>query len=269
MSRTQKRPLRVIGFALILLILPVALSETVRGQVALKLSPLFSTVQAMKATFFYDAKYREQERQIAYLREENFHLSQSPLDEDKDASLARVIFRAFASWNDFFWIDMGSKNSSIEEKSIVVSEGNVLIGLIDTVLDKGSRTRLVTSPDLSVSVHFIRRKERAEELLGLGTITGAMKGPLSFAGKKMEGFLFAFPILPKVKVGDLIVTSGLDGLFPKGLLIGRVISVKPTIEGDSEVKVIAESASNHIDGDISEVKVLSPVGGPFTAEPHH
>jgi rod shape-determining protein MreC len=34
------------------------------------------------------------------------------------------------------------------------------------------------------------------------------------------------PVLADVAVGDVVVTSGLDRMFPKGLMVGRVQSVK-------------------------------------------
>ena len=34
------------------------------------------------------------------------------------------------------------------------------------------------------------------------------------------------PVLADVVVGDVVVTSGLDRMFPKGLMVGRVRSVK-------------------------------------------
>jgi len=36
------------------------------------------------------------------------------------------------------------------------------------------------------------------------------------------------PVLADVAVGDVVVTSGLDRMFPKGLMVGRVQSVKVT-----------------------------------------
>ena len=43
-------------------------------------------------------------------------------------------------------------------------------------------------------------------------------------------FVTNIPIYTKVKLGDYFITSGAEGLFPRGLKVGKVIEIKENIE---------------------------------------
>jgi len=58
-----------------------------------------------------------------------------------------------------------------------------------------------------------------------------------------------------VDVGDLLVTTGMDGRFPAGLLVARVVSIAPLGEGASSYDLEARSTAGHLD-QISSVLVL-------------
>jgi rod shape-determining protein MreC len=61
--------------------------------------------------------------------------------------------------------------------------------------------------------------------------------------------------LEDVVVGDLIVTSGIDGMYPKGIAIGRVASVQ---NGPRLFKVVAVEPAAGLDR-LEEVFILEPV----------
>ena len=65
--------------------------------------------------------------------------------------------------------------------------------------------------------------------------------------------------LPIVKAGDLLVTTGMDGVFPPNLLVGEVIKVHMLKEGDYYYELDARPTVGNFD-DISTVFVLPPVG---------
>ncbi|MFY7842553.1 MAG: rod shape-determining protein MreC [Rhabdochlamydiaceae bacterium] len=62
-----------------------------------------------------------------------------------------------------------------------------------------------------------------------------------------------------IQIGDLLTTTGLDGLFPQGLDVGIVSNVFPLKEGFCTYEIEAKLAIGHLD-DISHCLVLPPIG---------
>ena len=68
---------------------------------------------------------------------------------------------------------------------------------------------------------------------------------------KGVGFNFDYPDEPRsgvpiLKEGDLLVTSGLDGVFPSGLQVGTVTWVKPAKEGSYAHEIEVRPAASHL-----------------------
>ena len=71
----------------------------------------------------------------------------------------------------------------------------------------------------------------------------------------MSGRLENFPNFKTIKPGDLILSSGLDRIFPKGAHIGRVIRGQPSSYMFQEVEIqFAVDFSK-----LEEVMVLAPI----------
>ncbi len=68
---------------------------------------------------------------------------------------------------------------------------------------------------------------------------------------------------PLVHKGDILVTTGMDGIFPAGLRTGQVIKVFPLKEGASAYELDALSLIENFD-DILYVTVLPPLNLDFT-----
>jgi rod shape-determining protein MreC len=62
-----------------------------------------------------------------------------------------------------------------------------------------------------------------------------------------------------VKVGDLLITSGMDGIFPEGLKVARVHSIAPLTEGAFAYELLAEPCAQDI-LDLEFVTILPPQG---------
>ncbi len=84
---------------------------------------------------------------------------------------------------------------------------------------------------------------------------GRGEGPLEMA---------YVPKFAEVEVGDRVVTSGLDGVFPKGFGIGRVSAVWDTAGASKNIRIEPELDA----GEIEEVLVLeTPAGAPLLEPP--
>jgi rod shape-determining protein MreC len=103
-------------------------------------------------------------------------------------------------------IDKGSEQN-IEPGSPVFIEGG-LVGQVISVGYGASRVRLITDRNAKLDVLIQGSRTR-------GVIQGDGQGTSLLYVQKEE----------EVKIGDVIVTSGLDGVFPKGVLVGTVTDV--------------------------------------------
>ncbi|WP_028203207.1 rod shape-determining protein MreC [Paraburkholderia nodosa] len=103
----------------------------------------------------------------------------------------------------------GGSQQGIQNGSPVLSEDGV-IGQITRVFPMQSEVTLVTDKDQAVPVEVVRTGLRS-------VIYGTAKGDLLD--------LRFVPISADLQVGDELVTSGLDGIYPQGLPVAKVLRV--------------------------------------------
>ncbi len=137
---------------------------------------------------------------------------QSLLDLQDSYSLqstaARIISSSTDSWTSTVTIDKGSTSGLTVGMPIMASNG--VIGQIIQCNPTTSVVRLVA--DESSSISAMVQSSRAQGMIN-GSATGQVTLDLIRTGQTVE-------------VGDVVVTSGLGGVFPKGLPLGRVTSVE-------------------------------------------
>lgn len=75
------------------------------------------------------------------------------------------------------------------------------------------------------------------------------------SGKPQNGKL---PTAPIIQVGDLLVTTGVDGVFPAGLHVAEVTSIDTLKEGGYTYEIEARPCASNID-DIKHVFILPPI----------
>jgi rod shape-determining protein MreC len=129
-------------------------------------------------------------------------------EERKLAKLgARVIQRPMSSWEGVVVIDRGSADGVEPGMPIIAAQG--LVGQVAEVSAGSATVRLLT--DQQSGVASMIQSTRA-----LGVLRGSVGGAtsLDFLDRAM---------LPQV--GDVVLTSGLGGVYPKGIVVGDVVSV--------------------------------------------
>lgn len=121
--------------------------------------------------------------------------------------LASVLGNPLDSSGTSLILDRGSKNG-IEEEDMVV-KGRIFVGRIISVTDRRSVVELTTSPNLTATVVDINTKTEAIVIGQYGTSI------------KMHR------ILPQESItnGDIVVTSGRDGKYLPGFIVGEVDSI--------------------------------------------
>ena len=124
------------------------------------------------------------------------------------STAARIIGTAGDAWSRTVTIDKGSSSGFATGMPVCNSGG--VIGQIIEVSATTSTVRLITDENSGVSAMI--QSTRAQ-----GTLKGQPDGSL-----KLE----YVPADADVKEGDIVITSGLGGVFPKGLPLGTVSSVE-------------------------------------------
>ncbi|HUG53531.1 MAG TPA: rod shape-determining protein MreC [Vicinamibacteria bacterium] len=100
-------------------------------------------------------------------------------------------------------------------KAPVISTTGV-VGRVVALAPRAARVQLLLDHESGLGVRIERSR-----------ITAVVSGQAGFADQ--VGNLLAMkyvPVLADVVVGDVVVTSGLDRMFPKGLMVGRVQAVR-------------------------------------------
>ncbi len=133
---------------------------------------------------------------------------------------ARVFARDPTNWFQTLWINKG-KTDGIAKGMVAVGNSGP-VGRIHRVFDDRAGVILITDVNSSVAVRL--QTSRAEGILeGRGDNSCYLK----YVSREVD-----------ISVGEKIITSGLDGLYPAGLLIGDVSLVRAEDEMFKVIEVV-------------------------------
>lgn len=150
--------------------------------------------------------------------------------------VSEVIARDPTNWFQIFLINKGSRDGITKDMVAVTPIGP--IGKIHTVYETRSSILLITDVNSSVAVRL--QNSRADGILeGLGSKRCFLK----YVQQDID-----------VKAGERVITSGLDDLYPDGLLIGYVTSVRK--EGTDLFQEIEVAPAQNL-STVEEVAILS------------
>jgi rod shape-determining protein MreC len=127
--------------------------------------------------------------------------------------------------------------------SPVIDEAGVL-GQVTRVYLQSSEVTLLTDRDAAIPV--LNRRNGARSAAFGGAVAGAPLLEMRFMAGNAD-----------VQVGDVLMTSGVDGVYPPGLLVARVTAVDRKVDSGFARIVLAPAAMP--DG-VRNVLVLEPVG---------
>lgn len=160
---------------------------------------------------------------------------------DYDYLNATVVNRNANTWYNNLTIDKGN-NNGIEEGMVVINSTGV-IGKTTNVSTFSSDVKLITTTDTN-------NKISVKITSGDNHLTGLINGYDYKTGYlEVEGISNT----ENVSVGDLVYTSGLGGVFPSGILIGKVKSITTDVYDLSKIINVSPSANFE---DINYVTVL-------------
>jgi rod shape-determining protein MreC len=153
--------------------------------------------------------------------------------------LARVVLRDPANWWRSVEIDLGSRDGVVENLPVLTADG--LVGRISSVGATRSQVLLLGDPNCKASA-LVENPAHDTGVIGAG-------GPLDNSLVEL-GYLGGSASL---KPGQNVITSGLGGIFPKGIPIGQIVDSRPVDYGlhtEARVKLNANL------GALEQVSVL-------------
>ena len=120
-----------------------------------------------------------------------------------------VVGREAGGWVRTLTVNRGQGSGVARQAPVIVPEG--LVGRVVQVRAGASVVQLLNDPASSVGAVVQRTRT-------LGLVEGDAGGAVRLKFMARDGV--------HVAAGDLVVTSGLGNLFPKGVPIGRVVSIE-------------------------------------------
>ena len=191
---------------------------------------------------------------LASLKDENVHLRtlmEAAKISSQPARLAEIMYTGRDPFTHKVIVNMGEANQVLAGQAVVDASG--VVGQVTRVFPYTSEVTLLTDKELSIPIQVERNALRA----------------ISFGhGRDNTVNLPYLPANVDIKKGDKLVTSGIDGIYPAGLGVAVVSSVKTNvsspfaqivatpiagIQNHRQVLILSSDASNLVAKDIQQV----------------
>jgi rod shape-determining protein MreC len=164
---------------------------------------------------------RQLRRDLEVLQRQNSDLRESAIAAQRLESLlefkeqfvphtvaARVMGRDSTNWYSSVILNKGDRDGIRPEMGVMTSAG--IVGRVVKTGPFSSIVLLVTDPHNAITGIIQRSRDE-----------GIVEG--TFQGRARIKYL---PLLASIRVGDIVVTSGLTGGFPRGIVIGTVLTMQ-------------------------------------------
>lgn len=192
--------------------------------------------------------YRNKQVELDALREQNEWLKEylNIIEQDNDYQFAdaRVIAIDPADKYNNFTISAGTLSGISVNDPVITPEG--LVGVVYETGLNYSKVRSILDPETQVSATVSRTRNNG--VTG-GTLSLAQEGKLKLGFLSRDG---------GAEVGDMVITSGMGGIYPAGLLIGEIEEVLPESDGMTLYGVVKPYADL---SRLSQVLVITEFSG--------
>lgn len=162
-------------------------------------------------------QYREEAQQLQNI----LHIHDS---YQLEGTTAHVLSRPSEAWDKQITLDKGSDDGI--RNGLAVVSGSGLVGQVTSVSGSSSQVRPITDSSSGVSAMVQSSHDS-------GILRGSFDGLLYLEGLDDSA---------QVSEGDVIVTSGAGGVFPRGIMIGTVISVEDSQGAQSRKITVSPNA---------------------------
>jgi rod shape-determining protein MreC len=190
---------------------------------------------------------KEQQLQTVAISRENDQL-RTMLDWQRHVpwrlKLANVVMRDPANWWGTVQIDLGSRDGVQTNQPVLTAEG--LVGRVSAVSFVSSQVTLIGDPNCRVAALV----DNATHDMGVLVPAGPQDESVIHQPSVKLRYLASSANL---KPGQDVLTSGLGGIFPRGIPIGRVVDVESV---DYDLAIEASVKLNANLGGLEQVWVL-------------
>ncbi len=201
----------------------------------------FEDVRRLRNTYEENEKLRthlqklaQLESDVARLKKDNAEL-RKVLEKQKSLAdyepvQATVIARNPDRWYELITIDQGESNGIEPDMAVLTSDG--LVGKVKSTSKFTSTVQLLSAHDSQNRVSAV--------IQGTSAVHGLIEG---YDKEKKMLQMTKIPSDAKVKKGQAVTTSGLGGVFPKGLIIGKVMELVPDEFGLTQTALVKPAAT--------------------------
>ena len=191
---------------------------------------------------------------LASLKDENEHLRtlmEAAKVSSQPGRLAEIMYTGRDPFTHKVIVNMGEANQVLAGQAVVDAAG--VVGQVTRVFPYTSEVTLLTDKELSIPIQVERNALRA----------------ISFGhGRDNTVNLPYLPANVDIKKGDKLVTSGIDGIYPAGLGVAVVSSVKTNvsspfaqivaipiagIQNHRQILILSNDTNNLVAKDIQQV----------------
>jgi rod shape-determining protein MreC len=158
--------------------------------------------------------------------------------------LANVVMRDPANWWGSVQIDLGSRDGIQTNQPVLTAEG--LVGRVSAVSFVSSQVVLIGDPNCQVSAVV----DNLTHDMGVLAPTGPPDSSVLHEPSVELGYLASGANL---KPGQNVLTSGLGGIFPRGIPVGKVVDVQSVEYGMANAASVKLNANM---GALEQVWVL-------------
>lgn len=228
----------------------ISIFENAAGSLLTPVQNAFSTAAGAVKTFFtnwhnyddlqaeYDALSMENEQlkmELVSAEEaiqENERLQElldaKPTYASLDPVYAKVIARDAGPWFETFSVNRGTNHGVRENMAVVTGDG-----LVGRVYEVGlNYAKVISIIDSRSAVACLMQRTRDN---------GVMRGQITDASSTAECYVYYLPNVNSISPGDVVVTSGTDSLYPKGLKIGSVSALSLDAGSDGTYAIVTPS----------------------------
>lgn len=149
--------------------------------------------------------------QIGETMDENRRLRRLLVLRDRlplDTLPGEIIAREWGGWVRSLTVNRGRNDNIMRLTAVISPDG--LIGRVVDVRRGAAIVQVLTDPASMVGAHVVRTRTS-------GIVEGEARGTMRFKYMARDG--------TGIQVGDLIVSAGQSGVFPRGVPIGRVTAI--------------------------------------------